>query len=404
MEAFRHKGLDRSEIGADEDCKSYLKILLTSTSLLPDYGGPAFSVSRLAMALADTGAEVGLWASDRSAANTALVPAMSPVLRLTGTDFEALDRFGDPDILHDNGIWLRHNHRLAVFAKKRGIPRVVSPRGMLEPWAISHKRLKKKIAWRLYQRRDLQQALCHIATGEAEARSLQDLGLGVPVAIVPNGVDVPEELHFSIASESEKACRNGRKRTALFLGRIYPIKGLPMLIEAWARVRPDGWLLRIAGPDEAGHQKQVDRAVSAAGLGDVVSFTGPIEPQMRTSAFLDAHLFVLPTHSESFGMVVAEALAHGVPALTTTAAPWSILRECGCGWWVDATVDGIADGLRQATRLDSDTLRSMGAKGRGLVNAKFSWKHAADLMLLTYGAILTDKAPTKAASSIGTHS
>jgi glycosyltransferase involved in cell wall biosynthesis len=400
MEAFCHEKLECAEIGAREDFKSSLKVLITSTSLLPDYGGPAFSVSRLAIALADAGAEVGLWASDQSAANTPLVPATSPVLRLTGADSKALDRFGDPDILHDNGIWLRHNHRLAAFTEKQGIPRVVSTRGMLEPWAISHKELKKKIAWRLYQRRDLQQALCHIATGEAEARSLQQLELGVPIAIVPNGVDVPEERSFSMASESEKADRNGRKRTALFLGRIYPIKGLPMLIEAWARVRPDGWHLRIAGPDEADHQRQVERAVSAAGLSDVVSFTGPIEPQMKTSAFLNADLFILPTHSESFGMVVAEALAHGVPVLTTTAAPWSLLREGGCGWWVDATVDGIADGLRQATRLDPDTLRSMGAKGRALVNARFSWKHVADLMLLTYEAILTDKMPNEAASSI----
>jgi glycosyltransferase involved in cell wall biosynthesis len=388
MEAFRHKGLDRSEISDDEDSKSYLKILLTSTSLLPDYGGPAFSVSRLAMALADAGAEVGLWASDRSAANTPLVPETSPVLRLTGTDSEALDRFGQPDVLHDNGIWLLHNHRFAAFAEKHGIPRVVSTRGMLEPWAISHKGLKKKIAWRLYQRRDLKQALCHIATGEAEARSLRCLGLRVPIAIVPNGVDVPEERPFSISSESEKACRNGRKRTALFLGRICPIKGLPMLIQAWAQVRPDGWLLRIAGPDEAGHQKQVESAVSAAGLGEVVSFTGSIEPQMRTSAFCDADLFVLPTHSESFGLVVAEALAHSLPVLTTTAAPWSILRERGCGWSVDATVDGITEGLCEATGLDSEALRDMGKKGRALVVEKFSWKRIADLMLSTYEEVL----------------
>ena len=143
-----------------------------------------------------------------------------------------------------------------------------------------------------------------------------------------------------------------------------------MLIEAWARVRPDGWLLRIAGPDEAGHRKQVESAVSAAGLGEVVSFTGPLEPQMKKSAFFDADLFVLPTHSESFGMVVAEALAHGLPVLTTTAAPWSILRERGCGWWVDATVDGIAEGFRQATSLDTEALQAMGTKGRALVIAE----------------------------------
>src|ERR1700722_10661214 len=100
MEAFRHKGLDRSEISANEDSKSFLKVLLTSKSLLPHYGGPAFSVSRLAMALADAGGEVGLWASVRSAASPPLVPGASGELRVTGRDSEALGRFGQPDILH----------------------------------------------------------------------------------------------------------------------------------------------------------------------------------------------------------------------------------------------------------------------------------------------------------------
>jgi glycosyltransferase involved in cell wall biosynthesis len=304
-----------------------------------------------------------------------------------GTESEAVDRFGETDILHDNGIWLPHNHRLAVLAEKRSIPRVVSTRGMLEPWALKHKRLKKDVAWWLYQRRDLKQARCHITSSGAEAENLRRLALGVSIAIVPNGVDVPEQLrHF--ASESGNGAL--RVRTALFLGRIYPIKGLPMLIEAWARVRPGGWRLRIAGPDEAGHQKQVERAVSAAGLGDVVSFTGPIEPQMKTAALFDADLFVLPTLSESFGMVVAEALAHSLPVLTTTAAPWSILQERGCGWSVDATVDGIAEGLRQATRLGTEALYDMGKHGRALVVEKFSWKSVADRMLSTYEGVLAE--------------
>jgi glycosyltransferase involved in cell wall biosynthesis len=377
-----------------------MKVLLAGTSLLPSYGGPAFSVSRLAAALEEAGVEVGLWAPDKSAAVSPLLPAGSSVQRIVGTESEALDRFGEPDILHDNGIWLSHNHRLAKLAEKRGFLRVISTRGMLEPWALGHKRLKKKLAWWLYQRRDLEQARCHIATGKTEAENLKRLGLGVPIATVPNGVDVAEQP-YNFGQGAEKGVRNGRRRTALFLGRIYPIKGLPMLIEAWARVRPDGWRLRIAGPDEAGHQRQVERVVSAAGLREVVSFTGPVEPEMKKAAFLDADLFVLPTFSESFGMVVAEALAHGLPVLTTKAAPWSILQEEGCGWWVDATVDGIADGLRQATKLDSDALRSMGAKGRPLVDAKFGWKHVADLMLLTYDAILADKMPNNAPSSTG---
>ena len=363
-----------------------MKVFLAGTSLMPTYGGPAFSVSRLAMALADAGAEVGLWAADQSVSVTPLLPARSLVQRVVGTEAEALDRFGEMDIMHDNGIWLPHNHRLAVLAENRGLRRVVSTRGMLERWALSHKRFRKKLAWWVYQQHDLKRARCHIATGEAEARSLHLLALGVPIVTVPNGVDVPEERPRG-PSSGAKAFGDGT-RTALFLGRIYPIKGLPMLVEAWARIRPQNWILRIAGPDEAGHQKQVERAVSAAGLGEVVSFTGPIEPEMKKSAFFDADLFVLPTHSESFGMVVAEALAHGVPVLTTTAAPWSILRERGCGWCVDATVDGMSEGLRQATSLDTEALRAMGTKGRTFVVTEFGWKRIADRMLSIYAEVL----------------
>jgi glycosyltransferase involved in cell wall biosynthesis len=174
-----------------------------------------------------------------------------------------------------------------------------------------------------------------------------------------------------------------------------------MLIDAWARVRPNGWRLRIAGPDEAGHQRQVERAVSIAGLGEVVSFTGPVEAEMKRAAFLDADLFVLPTHSESFGMAVAEALAHGVPVLTTNAAPWSILEERGCGWWVDATVDGLAEGLRQASSLDTEALLAMGRKGRTVVADQFGWKRVANLMLSTYEAILSDAILQNPASSVG---
>jgi glycosyltransferase involved in cell wall biosynthesis len=129
--------------------------------------------------------------------------------------------------------------------------------------------------------------------------------------------------------------------------------------------------------------------VAAAGLGEVVSFTGPLTDRMKKSAFFDADLFVLPTLSESFGLVVAEALAHSLPVLTTTGAPWSILPESGCGWWVDATVDGIAEGLRQATSLDSATLQAMGAKGRALVSARFGWKGVAERLLSTYEGVLS---------------
>jgi glycosyltransferase involved in cell wall biosynthesis len=355
--------------------------------LLPAYGGPAFSVSRLATALSEIGAEIGLWAPDRSALASPLCPRNSPVRLLAGSETEALDSFSNTDILHDNGIWLPHNHRLAEIAAMRGIPRVVSMRGMLEPWAMNHRRWKKYIAWQLYQRRDLRRADCHHATAETEAQHIRQFGLPVPVCVIPNGVDVPEPRP---RGASKKHDAKDARKTALFLGRIHPKKGLLMLIDAWARVRPVGWHLKIVGSDEAGHQNELKNAMATAGLCEMISLAGPVYGEAKRSAFFDADLFIFPTHSENFGMAIAEALAHGLPVLTTTGAPWSMLPERGCGWWVDTTVDGIVKGLRQATAQHSEALAAMGASGRAWVAAEFGWARVAKKFVATYESILSN--------------
>ncbi len=354
-----------------------MRVFLSATSLDPAYGGPAFSVSRLACALAEAGVDVGVWASDQSAGTTKLLASDTAVRRLAGSLTEALDRFGGVTVIHDNGIWLPHNHALAKLADRRGIPRIVSTRGMLEPWAMNHKRWKKRVAWRAYQRRDLARAKLHHATADIEADNLRQLKLGVPIRMIPNGVDLPE-----MARAGRPA--GGPARTALFLGRIYPVKGLPMLVEAWARVLPQGWRLQIVGPDEGGHRAEVALAVSSAGLGDVVSFLGPLEGPAKQAALFGADLLVLPSHSESFGMVVAEALAHGLPVLTTTAAPWPGLADHACGWRVEPTVAGLVEGLRSATSCDSASLCTMGARGRAMVAAEFGWQGVALQFVAAY--------------------
>jgi len=354
-----------------------MKVFLAGTSLAGPYGGPAVSVSRLALSLSNLGHEVGLWAADQSASQTPLLPLGAAVRRLTGPAAQALNSFGRPDVIHDNGIWLSHNHRLAALAARCAIPRIVSTRGMLEPWAMAHKRWKKRLAWRLYQNRDLKEARCHHATSESEARNLTALRLGVPIEVVPNGVDVPQSC------VRERNCASENK-TVLFMGRIYPVKGLPMLIKAWNRVRPQGWQLRIAGPDEGGHKAEVEQAMLASGLSEVVSFVGPVQGATKEWELLHADLLVLPSHSESFGMAVAEALAHGVPVLTTKRTPWQIVSERGCGWCVEATIDGIAEGLRDATSRDVQLLSDMGQRGRELVAAKFQWDSVANRFLGIY--------------------
>lgn len=355
-----------------------MKVLLSATSLAPRYGGPAFSVSRLALALGTAGAQVGLWSADGSVADTPLLPQDAPITRLEGTEPQALRSFA-PDLVHDNGLWLPHNHRLALACRGLSLPRLVSTRGMLEPWARRHKKWKKDIAWLAYQRRDVRNAHGLHATAAQEAENLERLGLGVPVHLIPNGVDVPVP---------GKPASAGQGRTALFMGRLYPVKGLPLLIEAWSRVRPAGWRLVLAGPDEAGHRAELEVLIGQQGLGSAISFVGSLQGEAKQAALFGADLFILPTHSESFGMAIAEALAHGLPVLTTVGAPWPVLAERAMGWRTPISVDGLAAGLAEATSLDESVLKAMGARGRHFVTAEFGWEGVARQFLATYAAIV----------------
>ncbi len=298
-----------------------------------------------------------------------------------------------PDCIHFHGIWSpRLAIRLRRFLQTRK-PCVVSPHGMLAPWALAHKRTKKTVAWALYQKRLLNQASLLHATSTAEADQFSKLGLQPPVAVIPWGIEPPDPEQITVVPGRNN--ESNAYRTALFVGRIYPVKGLPMFVEAWAKVRPSGWRVRLAGPDEAGHRAEIERQIRDAGLNGAFEFTGPLEGQAKENAFLNADLFILPTHSENFGMAIGEALARGLPVITTQGAPWGLLETEGCGWWTPITADGIAQALQEATSLSRDVLRKMGVKGRKVVAERFTWLGVADRFLETYGWLLGEGAKPK---------
>jgi len=354
-----------------------MRIFLSVASLKPGYGGPARSVPRLARALAEHGAEVGLWAADGSASDAA---ADHPHVRwLAGTVDEALATFGRADVIHDNGIWLPHNHRLAMLASRRGIPRIVSTRGMLEPWALRHKRCKKLIAWWLYQRHDLATARAYHVTSDAERKTIEAFGWSGQTLMIPNGVDLPDISGRSGCATS---------RTALFVGRLHPVKGLSVLLEAWSRAKPDGWTLRIVGPDEAGHQKTLESDVARLGLGRWIAFSGPLDGDALHHAYQDAALFILPSHTENFGMAVAEALAHELPVITTHGTPWSCVADESCGWWVVCDPGALAAAIGEAAALAPGDLHAMGARGRTMVARRFSWDTVASSFLDGYATVV----------------
>ena len=278
------------------------------------------------------------------------------------------------DIVHDHGLWLPNNHRVARLSRTYGIPRIVSPRGMLSPWALNFKKLRKALAWHLYQRYDLLSADVVHVTSKLEASEARDAGVVGPLAVIGNGVHAPPLL-------SRRAHRENH--TALFLSRIHPKKGVSTLLRAWSRVRPTGWTLKICGPGEAVHCAEVRQLIASEDLEGSVVFAGEVDDDEKWEHYSAADLFVLPTFAENFGVVIVEALVSGLPVITTKAAPWESLTTRRCGWWIDVGIEPLVAALREATNL-GDQLHAMGLRGRDFAMSEFSWQRAAAGMSEVY--------------------
>ncbi|PQJ35058.1 hypothetical protein BSZ35_11050 [Salinibacter sp. 10B] len=288
----------------------------------------------------------------------------------------------EPDVIHDHGAWLPSNAISAWVARWAGVPLVATPRGMVTNWSLSHQAGKKRAAWHLYQKHIFRQASLFHATAPAEVENLRALGMSQPVAVVPNGVELPSTL-------PEDGTSTDGKR-ALFLSRIHPKKGLPMLLDAWAALRPERWTLELVGPSEDDHRVELEAQAADLGLDGTVVFSGPVPDADKWHKYAAADLFVLPTYSENFGIVVAEALAAEVPVLTTTGTPWQELEKHDCGWWVEPEPDAIREALHAALHRTDDERKTMGRRGRQLVESTYTWQAVGERMQTAYQWLLEE--------------
>lgn len=369
-----------------------LPILHTIPSLAATAGGTARSVTRLTEHLTQFVQPVHLLTL---AATGIPVVAAAPVqttsapcrLRLGSyplwtPDFSAtlahLLRHHAIQLIHDHGCWLPTNWAAFAAARHHHLPFILSPRGMLEPWSLQQSRARKRAVWWLFQARALHHAHVLHATSLAEAANLRRLGLRRPIVVIPNGTDLPSHP-LPVRSRL-----TGSPRTLLFLSRIHPKKGLLNLVAALTTALPPDWQVLIAGHDEGNHQAAVQAAAHAAGLADRITFVGPVDHRRKWDLYAQADLFVLPTFSENFGNVIVEALAAGVPVITTKGAPWQDLVTHDCGWWIEIGVEPLAAALDVAMQLPDEVRRAMGACGQALVHAKYTWEHAAAQMAEVY--------------------
>jgi glycosyltransferase involved in cell wall biosynthesis len=252
---------------------------------------------------------------------------------------------------------------------------------MLEPWALNQRAWKKQLAMALYQRYDLQTARLFVATAESEYDSLRQAGVRRPVAVIPNGVE------FQVKPAEKPKYDEATRKTALFLSRVHPKKGLLNLLDAWARLTPKGWCLKLAGPNEDGHLAEVMGLARRLGIVESVEYVGEVDGAEKAKLYAEANLFVLPTFSENFGVVVTEALAHGLPVITTRGAPWADLETYGCGWWIDIGVEPLVRALSKAVELGDDERRAMGVRAREYVR-RYNWDEIAQQTIEVYRWVL----------------
>jgi glycosyltransferase involved in cell wall biosynthesis len=287
------------------------------------------------------------------------------------------------DLLHNHGLWMMPNVYTGPVAKRHGIPLIVSPRGMMSNWAMRNGSSLKRAFWPLLQKPALIAASCFHATSLSEYEDIRRVGFRQPVTVIPNGVDIPD-----LPPKSSRSLR-----TLLFLGRIHPKKGLDMLLTAWRRVQDKfpAWCLRIVGPDEGGYLAELQRLVGELRL-ERIEFSNALYGRQKWLAYREADLFVLPTHSENFGMSIAESLAAGTPAIVSKGAPWAGLAAQQAGWWIDIGIEPSAECLEEALGRNPESLAEMGMRGRRWMEADFSWGHVGQQMGETYHWLLNGAA------------
>ncbi len=267
-----------------------------------------------------------------------------------------------PDIVHVNCCWMP---QIALVIKwtdqwrkelQRPMGIVLTPHGMLEPWLIQRNYWTKKFpAICLYQRKAVKRCDLVVATADEEKQHLSELGWNQRIAMVQNGIDVRQ-----IVMKSEWKA----PRKLLFMSRVHPKKGLELLFQALARFERCPFRLDIAGSGEESYIGKLKQLVKELGLEDVVTFLGPVYGTAKWELIRQADVVVLPTYSENYGLIVAEALASGTPVLTTTGTPWQSIEKESCGWWVNPTPEEIYSALVDVSNLGDTEMEKMGRRAR----------------------------------------
>jgi len=312
----------------------------------------------------------------------------------------------EADLAYCVGLWKYPSMASLLWNRRERKPMIVAPHGMLDPWAVQNSRWKKRIAHFLFEGEHLRRASCIRALCESEAAAIRAYGLKNPIAIIPNGIDIPEPAEEGgDPGHSIAPLHAAGRKVLLYLGRIHPKKGLSNLVRAWGAIaEPQEWVLAIAGWDQGGHEAELQQLATSLGIpwttgpagaaGGALSreaslfFLGTQFGKAKAQCYRGCDAFILPSFSEGLPMVILEAWAYGKPVLMTPHCnlPEGFASEAALR--IETDVEAIQRGLKELFALSDADRAAVGALGRELVVRSFSWQKIAAEMKRVYAWIL----------------
>ena len=309
--------------------------------------------------------------------------------------YQHLEEFR-PDIIHTQCIWMYLSYASYRYSRRHKCPIIISPRGMLDAWALQNAAFKKKIVLQLFERKNLNSATCIHALCQSEAEAIRAFGLKNPIVVIPNGVNGSNTDKKKMPPNWYKQLgENNNPKVLLFLSRIHPKKGLDNLLEAWHEIQNKSseekkWILAIAGWGEESYLKKLKAYILEHNMEQSVFFIGSQLGLEKAATFHWADAFILPSFSEGLPMAVLEAWSYSLPVLLTPACNLPTGFSKNAAVQIESTSEGIYQGLKHFFSLSPEATIQMGKNGKLLVQEHFLWPHITEKLRRVYKKVLQE--------------
>ncbi|MGD0074005.1 MAG: glycosyltransferase [Candidatus Binataceae bacterium] len=377
-----------------------MKILHVVPSFAPAwrYGGPINTVLQLCRQMARSGCEVRVLTTDANGPDAVLdIPTSREIETADGLRVRYCARLMPEsvsmrllrelprylrwaDVVHLTAVYSFPTIPTLLACKLMDKPVVWSPRGSLQRWEGTRRSLLKTMWERICRAVAPRRLRLHVTSEEENRESTSRLP-GIQTVIIPNGVEIPDESRHT---ERKEALR------LLYIGRINPKKGIENLLAAFKLLNGHGpqYKLTIAGTGDGPYEASIRGEIARLALSHQAKMIGQVIGDAKHEAFENADVVVVPSHVENFCMVIAEALAHGVPVIASKGTPWAGVESVGCGLWVDNDPPSLADAIERINHMPLD---DMGQRGRRWMVQQFSWETIAAKMLECYASLLPQR-------------